>query len=63
MLNTTKVFFAENCNPTATTKRLAIHRNTLLYRLNKVRLLTGLDPHRFQDAVQIYLALILRELP
>jgi len=39
---------------------LAIHHNTLTYRLQKIALLTGLDPRRFEEATQIYLALLLR---
>ncbi|MFL5734572.1 MAG: PucR family transcriptional regulator [Chloroflexia bacterium] len=58
LIETVKVFLEENCSPSAAAIRLSVHRNTLLYRLNKVRLLTGLDPHSFQDAVQIYLALL-----
>lgn len=62
LLDTLKVFLAENCCPASASARLCVHRNTLLYRLNKVKALTGLDPHQFQDAVQIHLALVLREL-
>ena len=58
LIETLRVFLDENCSPSAAAGRLCVHRNTLLYRLNKVRLLTGLDPHSFQDAVQIYLALL-----
>ena len=42
--------------------RLSIHRNTLSYRLDKIASLTGLDPRRFDDAVQIRLAVVLRSL-
>jgi carbohydrate diacid regulator len=62
LLATVRAFLEENCCPTRTACRLYIHRNTLLYRLNKVKLLTGLDPHRFHDAMQIYLALLLRDM-
>jgi carbohydrate diacid regulator len=55
-------FFAENCTPSSTATRLNIHRNTLSYRLNKITALTGLDPRRFDDAIQIRLALVLRSL-
>jgi carbohydrate diacid regulator len=60
LLDTLQVFFAQNCCPSATARRLVIHRNTLTYRLQKVTLLTGLDPRRFDDATQIHLALLLR---
>ena len=56
------LFFAENCCPSSTASQLCIHRNTLSYRLDKIKLLTGLDPRQFDDAVQIRLALLLRKL-
>jgi carbohydrate diacid regulator len=60
LLATLQAFFEENCCPSTTAKRLAIHRNTLSYRLDKVASLSGLDPRRFDDAIQIRLALLLR---
>lgn len=60
LLCTLTAFFAEDCSPSSTASRLAIHRNTLSYRLDKVTALTGLDPRRFDDACQIHLALLLR---
>jgi carbohydrate diacid regulator len=60
LFDTLGVFFAEDCSPSATASRLTIHRNTLGYRLDKVTSLTGLDPRKFDDAVQIRLALLLR---
>jgi carbohydrate diacid regulator len=60
LLDTLQVYFAQNCCPCETARRLVIHRNTLTYRLQKVALLTGLDPRRFDDATQIHLALLLR---
>lgn len=62
LLETLNAFFAENCSPSSTAARLAIHRNTLTYRFDKIRLLSGLDPRHFDDAVQIRLALVLRSL-
>lgn len=60
LLATLDAFFAEDCCPSSTASRLSIHRNTLSYRLDKITSLTGLDPRRFDDAVQIRLALLLR---
>jgi carbohydrate diacid regulator len=60
LLRTLQVFFDQNCSPSLTARRLAIHRNTLSYRLDKIAVLTGLDPRQFDDAMQIRLALILR---
>jgi carbohydrate diacid regulator len=62
LLDTLKTFFDENCQPSVTANRLCIHRNTLTYRLDKAAHLSGLDPRRFNDAVQIRLALLLRTL-
>jgi carbohydrate diacid regulator len=60
LLETLEVFFQENGSPASSAARLAIHRNTLAYRLDRVLQLTGLDPRRFDDAVQLRLALLLR---
>jgi len=62
LLDTLEVFFTENCSANCAAARLCIHRNTLSYRLDKVTLLTGLDPRHFDDAVQIRLALLTRSL-
>lgn len=62
LLHTLAVFFATDCCPSTTAARLSIHRNTVSYRLEKIASLTGLDPRRFDDAVQIRLALLLRQL-
>jgi carbohydrate diacid regulator len=61
LINTLKVFFAADCALSSTAKQLCIHRNTLTYRLEKITSLTGLDPRRFDEAVQIRLALLLQE--
>ncbi|ARV60828.1 CdaR family transcriptional regulator [Nostocales cyanobacterium HT-58-2] len=62
LLATLDAFFSEDCCPSSTASQLSIHRNTLSYRLDKITLLTGLDPRRFDDAVQIRLALLMRRL-
>ncbi len=62
LLSTLEHFFAANCSPSTAAASLAVHRNTLAYRLDKISLLIGLDPRRFDDAVQIRLALLLRSL-
>jgi carbohydrate diacid regulator len=60
LLETLDVFFHENGSAASSATRLTIHRNTLAYRLDRVLQLTGLDPRRFDDAVQLRLALLLR---
>jgi carbohydrate diacid regulator len=62
LLITLNTFFEENCCPSSTAKRLSIHRNTLSYRLDKIASLTGLEPRKFDDAVQMRLSLLLRSL-
>jgi len=59
MLQTLEAFFAENCNVSDTAKRLYIHRNTLLYRLDKFKQETGMDVRDFDHAVLVRLALLL----
>jgi carbohydrate diacid regulator len=62
LLHTLEAFFADDCRPLSVAEQLAVHRNTLAYRLDKISDLTGLDPRRFDDAVQLRLALLLRNL-
>ena len=62
LVRTLEAFFDANCVPSATARVLDIHRNTLSYRLDKIGTLTGLDPRRFDDAVQMRVALIVRGL-
>jgi sugar diacid utilization regulator len=52
-------FFALDCNVSETAKKLYIHRNTLLYRLDKFKNETGLDVRTFNHAVLVRLALLL----
>lgn len=62
LLKTLDVYFQSDCSPSQASNRLSIHRNTLKYRLDKVALLTGLNPYCFDDAVQIRLSLLMRSL-
>jgi DNA-binding PucR family transcriptional regulator len=52
-------FFALDCNVSETAKSLYVHRNTLLYRLDKFKQETGLDVRSFGDAVLVQVALLL----
>ncbi len=58
-LATLETFFQMNCNVSETAKRLYVHRNTLIYRLDKVKQETGLDVRNFGDAVLMRLAVLL----
>ena len=51
MLETVRVFFRNDLNLTAASKQRFIHRNTLNYRLDKIKKDYGLDLRSFQDAV------------
>jgi hypothetical protein len=58
-LSTLDAFFAMDCNVSETAKRLFIHRNTLLYRLDKIKQESGLDVRSFNDAVLVRILLLL----
>ncbi len=62
LLETVEVFFDRNMSLTQTSKQLNIHRNTLLYRLDKIKKVTGLDPRKFNDAMELKVALILNKV-
>ena len=51
MIETVRVFFRNDLNLTAASKQLFIHRNTLNYRLDKIKKDYGLDLRSFRDAV------------
>lgn len=42
--------------------RLALHRNSLQYRLKKIRLLTGKDPWNFKDAFELWAAFVISDI-
>ena len=54
--------FKQNLNISQTAKELFMHRNTLIYRLDKIRKSTGLDATCFDDAVTLRLILALARL-
>jgi carbohydrate diacid regulator len=58
-ITTLDAFFAMDCNVSETAKKLFIHRNTLLYRLDKLKQETGLDVRSFNDAVLVRIMLLL----
>src|SRR3989344_6534675 len=62
LLETLEVFFDKNMSLTKTAQQIKIHRNTLLYRLDKIKKVTGLDPRKFNDAMELKVALILNRL-
>jgi len=55
------MFFKYNLNVSQTSDKLFVHRNTLVYRLEKIRKLTGLDLREFDNAVVLKVALMVRQ--
>jgi carbohydrate diacid regulator len=58
LFKTVRTFLASGLNLTNAAETLHIHRNTLIYRLDKTKKLIGLDPRHFDDALQIKLGLM-----
>jgi sugar diacid utilization regulator len=58
-MTTLEQFFSLDCNVSETAKKLYIHRNTLLYRLDKFKQETGLDVRTFNDAVLVKISMLL----
>ena len=57
-LTTIDRFFENNLNVSETSRQLFIHRNTLVYRLDKLQKSTGLDLRIFDDAITFKIALM-----
>ncbi len=57
-LTTINMFFSNNLNVSETARQLFVHRNTLVYRLEKLSKSTGLDIRSFDDAVTFKIALM-----
>jgi carbohydrate diacid regulator len=60
-LFTIQRFFENNLNVSETSRKLFVHRNTLVYRLDKIKKLTGLDLRDFEDAIVFKIALMVRK--
>ncbi len=57
-LSTIERFFENNLNVSETARQLFVHRNTLVYRLEKLEKTTGLDIRAFEDALTFKIALM-----
>lgn len=57
-LTTINKFFENSLNVSETSRQLYIHRNTLVYRLDKLQKSTGLDLRAFEDAITFKIALM-----
>ncbi len=60
-LMTVQSFFENNLNVSETSRKLFVHRNTLVYRLEKIRKLSGLDLREFDHAVTFKVALMVKK--
>jgi carbohydrate diacid regulator len=57
-LNTINKFFENNLNVSETSRQLFVHRNTLVYRIEKLEKSSGLDVRKFDDALTFKIALM-----
>lgn len=57
-LNTVNKFFENNLNVSETSRQLFVHRNTLVYRIEKLQKATGLDVRTFDEALTFKIAMM-----
>lgn len=60
-LLTIQKFFENNLNVSETSRKLFVHRNTLVYRLEKIKKITGLDLREFDHAIIFKVALMVKQ--
>ncbi len=60
-LFTIQRFFENNLNVSETSRKLFVHRNTLVYRLEKIKKITGLDLREFDHAIVFKIALMVKK--
>jgi len=60
-MNTIVKFFENNLNVSETSRQLFVHRNTLVYRLDKIQKITGLDLRLFDDAIIFKVAILVKK--
>ncbi len=60
-LITIQAFFENNLNVSETSRKLFVHRNTLVYRLEKIKKITGLDLREFDHAITFKVALMVKK--
>jgi carbohydrate diacid regulator len=59
-IQTIQKFFENNLNVSETSRQLYVHRNTLVYRLDKIQKMTGLDLRNFDDAITFKVAILVK---
>ena len=62
MLYSIEMLFKKDLNLSDTARQLYIHRNTLVYRLDKVQRQTGLDLRSFDDAITFKILMELKKV-
>lgn len=62
LLNTLQSFYDSDMNLNETARKMGIHRNTLMYRLDRIEGLIHANPKQFHQAVRLQLALMLYKL-
>lgn len=60
-LLTISKFFENNLNVSETSRQLYVHRNTLVYRLDKIQKITGLDLRSFDDAIIFKVSMLVKK--
>lgn len=58
IVTTVNKFFENNLNVSETSRQLFVHRNTLVYRVEKLEKSTGLDVRTFDDALTFKIAMM-----
>ncbi len=61
IIKTIDSLFENNLNLTETSKKIFIHRNTLLYRIERIKQITGYDLRKFSDAIIFKIAWVLKD--
>ena len=54
-------FFENDLNVSETSRKLFVHRNTLVYRLEKIKKVTGFDLRKFDHAIIFKVALMVKK--
>jgi len=61
IISTIQKFFENNLNVSETSRKLFVHRNTLVYRLDKIKRVTGLDLREFDHAIVFKVAMMINK--
>lgn len=62
LIDTLEQFFANNLNLGECAKKMYIHRNSLIYRIKKIKEITGYNPQKTNDVITLQLAIWLRKM-